>query len=907
MVKSLEQAKLPPPDFKQEEAVKKFRVIFQRSDFPGSLRSEFTELPESQRREIIIRYYQDCVVRWSSDRYALDKAFVQCTLLLDQGEDTSGPRWQTASVAFHDLRDVLKEVAGPAVVVLGPPGSGKSTLLRHYELDCARTALAGRAGDVLSQAPLTFFVPLNHYQPAPLDNRLPLPFDWLAEQWTTRYPDLPALDTLLRERRLTLLLDALDESPSGSGEPVRLWRAFLAQLQRDYPGNRVVFSCRSLDYSVSLSSKELPVPQVRIESLSDAQVREFLTLYSQAHGTTLWQNLRGTPQLELLRSPYYLRLLIAQTIAGDVPVGRAALFTGLVRHTLQREVVGNNTLLQPGDLLHARDVQRLSQGHRWRTPFELPERGVLIPKLSALAFQMQTRRSVSEATQVRVTYDEAIAILDHPRAADIVSAGAALGVLEQDLGRDEVLYVHQLIQEYFAARQLARQPQVELVQQEWRADRVVSSLQETLHALADADPLPPLPGTGWEGITVLAAAMTSNPDRFIADLMARNVVLAGHCAAQPEVAISDTLKEKVRWALVKRIQDPYADLRARIAAGLALGELGDPRFTRQQGPYGSYLLPPFVEIPGGIYHIGSNEGLYEDEAPMHSVALGPFAIGQFPVTNAEWAFFMQAGGYEDERWWNTEAARAWRHGEDTAEGPKQQWRDERKYLQDNFDCIRQWHREGRITSKQAEDWEEIVNMSDDAFEALLAEWYPGGRQTQPAYWHNEDFNSPARPVVGICWFEAGAYCAWLSVQTGQMFRLPTEAEWEAAACGMPHRRYAFGNDFDAMRCNTFETHIRRTTPIGVFPHGMTPEGLIDITGNTYDWTNSLYQPYPYNGEDGREEPTPTNAPRVLRGGAWFDMHVTVRTSYRHHSDPGTRNNGIGLRVVRSSSFPPGLY
>ena len=74
---------------------------------------------------------------------------------------------------------------------------------------------------------------------------------------------------------------------------------------------------------------------------------------------------------------------------------------------------------------------------------------------------------------MRIPYDEALTILAHPRAEDILKAGAALGVLEEDRGRDEVLYVHQLLQEYFAARQLARQPQAELVQQEWRAERVV--------------------------------------------------------------------------------------------------------------------------------------------------------------------------------------------------------------------------------------------------------------------------------------------------------------------------------------------------------------------------------------------------------------------------------------------------
>ena len=162
--------------------------------------------------------------------------------------------------------------------------------------------------------------------------------------------------------------------------------------------------------------------------------------------------------------------------------------------------------------------------------------------------------------------------------------GGALGVLDEDRGRDEVLYVHQLLQEYFAARLLARQPQPALVQQEWRADRVVPDLPSTLRDLADADPLPPLPSTGWEETTVLAAAMASDPARFITDLMAHNLALAGRCAAQPEVAVSEALKATVRGALVERTQDPHADLRARIAAGLALGELGDPRLSVGKDP-----------------------------------------------------------------------------------------------------------------------------------------------------------------------------------------------------------------------------------------------------------------------------------------------------------------------------------
>jgi formylglycine-generating enzyme required for sulfatase activity len=828
----------------------------------------------------------------------LDKRFVHLTLLLDQGEETQGPRWAAQARQFQDLREVLAAAPDPALVLLGPPGSGKSTLLRHFELDNALTVLAASAAADPTHGPVTFFISLNGYG-TQRDAPPPRPLDWLGERWAAENPDLPPLDTLLRQRRVTLLLDALNEMPQAGPEPLRCWKAFLADLTRRHPGNRAIFSCRSLDYSATLSSKDLPVPQVRIEALSDAQIQEFLALYCPDHHAALWGNLANSPQLEVLRSPYFLKLLVAQTTAGEIPAGRAALFGGFARQALQREIEADHSLFQAGTLLGERDRQRFSQPRSWKTPHELPRQGILFDQLSHLAFEMQARRQPGEASQVRIGYPDALDLLAPDRGDDVLKAGEALGVLEEDLGRDEVLYVHQLLQEYFAARWLAAHPEPSWVQREWRADRVSPTLPETLAGLADSDPLPPLPGTGWEETAVLAAAMADRPDAFVADLMAAHLALAGRCAAQPDVPVSDAVQDAIRQALLQRTQDPAADLRARIAAGLALGELGDPRFQRRQGPHGDYLLPPLIAIPGGTYSIGSDEGLYEDEAPVHAVDLQPFQLGRFPVTNAEWALFLKAGGYEDERWWDTEAAQAWRRGEGTAEGAKQQWRENRQTFQAQFDDIRNWHRQGRITSKQADDWEQIARMNDDAFEALLDEWYPPGRQTQPAFWNDEAFNNPAQPVVGVCWYEARAYCAWLSAQTGQPFRLPTEAEWEAAARGRTGRRYAYGDAFDATLCNAFETHIRRTTPVGVFPGGETPDGLIDLTGNTWDWTGSLYQPYPYVAADGREDPAGV-ARRVVRGGAWSHDQTDARAAYRHVSAPVFRNSFAGFRLARAS-------
>jgi formylglycine-generating enzyme required for sulfatase activity len=129
-----------------------------------------------------------------------------------------------------------------------------------------------------------------------------------------------------------------------------------------------------------------------------------------------------------------------------------------------------------------------------------------------------------------------------------------------------------------------------------------------------------------------------SPEDFVSALIAANLPLAGRCAAQPDVAVSPALRERLQQALVERSRDPAADLRARIAAARALGELGDPRFERRRGPLGEYLLPPLVAIASGsLPHRQRRRPRPEDEAPAHSVELAAFRTSPAsPVTNAEW-------------------------------------------------------------------------------------------------------------------------------------------------------------------------------------------------------------------------------------------------------------------------------
>ncbi len=855
------------------------------------------------------------VAEWSQPRYRLDGRFVGLTLLLDQGEEATLGRWQESGDQTQDLRDVLAVQDSPVSVVLGPPGSGKSTLLRRLELDTAIDALRGEGEDVI-----TFFVQLNTYAPAAPGEPPPAPAAWLAERWAVRNPDLPSFEDLLKTGRMLLLLDAFNEMPASSESEyharAQLWRTWLQQTVSDYPGNRMVFSCRSLDYSQPLSTPALRVPQVRVDVLSNEQVIEFLSLYSPVRWREIWAELEGSPQLEVLRSPYFLSLLVDQVeSSGEMPDGRAALFTGFVRQALRREVERGNPQFQAGDLIATRDLRRVTKW-KWKSPWDLPERGVLLTKLAELAYEMQADRDDTEMSQVRIDVDDAFEMLDDDHDEQIVAAGAALAVLDEDETADELMYVHQLIQEYFAARALARRPNPDLVASPWRISDVSPSLSEVVEELDPADPLPTLPQTGWEETTLLASAMSDDPAAFVAEVATKNLVLAGRCAAQPDVGsrLPAVQLAALREQLAERSRDPQADLRERIACATVVGELGDPRFARHEGPHGVYLLPPLIDVVGGEYVMGGDEpithaaGVSEGHIPRHTVALEAFRIGQFAVTNAEFRCFVDAGGYDDSRWWDIEPAGAWQRGEITNEGNKANNRFWHGQFKANPEQLEAWAEQGVLSEDLADNWRRWIALDDDAFEAELDDVFPARKIDAPRYIQDNRYNAAAQPVTGICCYEARAYCRWLSAQTGLTVRRPSEADWEAAARGAEGRSYPWGDTFGAFCANCVETHIRTTTPVGVLLDGDTPEGVADLCGNAYEWTTSAWGPnvgvphyaYPYDPADGREDlALEPNWRRVIRGGAWYFDPAYCDAIYRYDFPPAGWADvpAIGLRIL----------
>ncbi len=248
--------------------------------------------------------------------------------------------------------------------------------------------------------------------------------------------------------------------------------------------------------------------------------------------------------------------------------------------------------------------------------------------------------------------------------------------------------------------------------------------------------------------------------------------------------------------------------------------------------------PHMVYLPAGEFLMGSADDDSQaapGEKPQHRLYQGAFWVGRYPVTNLQYKAFVDAADYPPP-----------------------------------------------------------------------AHWLKGTLRKQVVFPETDRDH----PVVYVSWEDALAYCEWLSTMTGRPYRLPTEAEWEKSARGSDGRLYPWGNEQPTNhRCN-FGKHVGQTTPVGTYsvtakgPPGLTeggdsPFGCADLAGNVWEWTNSLFWPYPYHPGDGREDPTAAGD-RVLRGGAWVSSPDSVRSAKRLNDDPSSRYYTGGFRCAMSA-------
>ena len=818
-------------------------------------------------------------------------------LAVRQPPPGAGPEAQVTTEPLENITEALTR--HDAFIILGEPGCGKTTTLQKMAYEHAMIRLKDQSGL------LPLFVRLSQ-------QHNDAPFAFLEKIWAQRTGT--SLADALSAERVLLLLDGVNELPRDEYLPQRLndWRVFA----EEYGGaSKVVFTGREKDYG-----GHLDLPRVLVRPLDEERIAAYLRR-NQAEGL-LEVLQKASPDArrrmqDLAENPLHLNMLAHYYRENHASLdNRGELFCWFATALIAREKIY----------------------HPENDPQDIPM-DVRTSALAHLAFSIQEKKlgTVIRMPDAQELAPKSIVYLGKKYridAEELFRFARGARVLDPTMEAD-IRFQHQMLHEFFAAVELLRRFQAgEDSSHLWVSPRLNEDMPQA--EVGVWDPLPEPPATGWEVTTILACGLATEPAKLVETVRRANPTLAGRCldeagihvTASPAVEIESGLhavRQAVQQDLLTDLYDPHVHLRARLQAGFVLGRIGDPRFMRQEVNGIQLILPQMVPVPAGKYRIGSptdEQDAFEDESPPTWVELPDFAIGKWPLTNAEYACFMAAGGYENEACWQGDLARRWLKGEEVTGGQFKSWLDAWEALKSLPDVRAALEQSGNFTPQQIDTYVYIAGLSEEELKAELGKSLQQKSRRQPAYWDDPKYNSPSQPVVGVTWFEANAYCAWLSALTGRDYRLPSEAEWEAAARapvpltpsplpglgkgrrgkGGEVRAYPWGGDWDTAKANTLEGRVLRPSPVGVYAAGggAGPFGTEDQAGNVWNWTSSLYRPYPYDPM--QSEQSEAEGERVLRGGSWGSDRGFARCAYRDRYVPDNFTDVIGFRLLSPGIF-----
>jgi formylglycine-generating enzyme required for sulfatase activity len=774
-------------------------------------------------------------------------------------------------------------VANRRLALLGEPGGGKTTFVHHLAHCLAAGEAAHLPGWPQEESEvLPVLLVLRDFAaalPAPLPAHAAPEHLWgfitaqLAAQKLEFAADLIA--RALEAGRALLLLDGLDEVPTTAGR-VFVRDAVTALVDR-YPGNRALVTCRVLSYQPPAPGapdlRLTDFPTFELAPLDEEKTDRFVAVWYDelAHlGVVSNQEAPGLARQlrEAMRCPDLWRLApnpllltvmaLVHTHKGRLPDARALLYEETVDILLWRweqiKAGGREDaprlrrlLLQAGctDV----DLKRVL----WRLAYEA--------HAQEDKDRDGDREGLADIGELRLS--KALAALkgdDFNWVRQVIGAMKLRAGLLLERAPEVFTFPHRTFQEYLAGAHLATQP--DFVRQAcYLVEKDAVWHKVTLLAVGR---LVYLAGDIAKPLTLAAELCplqaTDDELDWYKVWLAGDVLLESGTNRVNYSALGRDLLAHIRPRLAALLEGGHLSPSQRATAGKTLARLGDPR---------SEVLEPAAMglccIPAGPFWMGSpdEDGMgFDEEKPLHQVEIPyDYWLARYPVTVAQFRAFVQASG---------------------------------------------------LQPGDANSLCELDNC----------------------------------PVVYVDWHEARAFCAWLTkswqeegmLPSNWEVRLPTEAEWEKAARGgigipptplvvpaeegltslleafpalipnaVPQRRYPWGDDPDPNRGNYDDSGIGDVSAVGCFPGGASPYGCLDMAGNVWEWTSSLWGEnlqdpefkYPYDPTDGRENlEAGARVYRVLRGGSWNSDWGAVRCAFRNNA-PLDASSNVGFRVVLS--------
>lgn len=774
------------------------------------------------------------------------------------------------------------------LVVLGQPGSGKSTVLRYLTLFLAHKLL-GSSNTILSWPDNLMLVPI-YVSLGQILGKMVSPtsdaYQALMQVLTDKLDGSGFksgsglgryLGAALRNGRLLLLLDGLDEVFSESDNQIRRKVASAIRTLAAGSNCHIVVTSRSIPYSSAGDWQMPPEEGWAIRSLKPLTFGQIRTIVTNWHKTLAKQSsaaevnaeesaalidaLKIRPELDLFaQSPLLLTmLLVLYSQHHKLPEDRVQLYEDFLQLLLIRWEPVRTPEFRQVDML-----QRLSGDIN----VSINDLRAFFHRL-ALEVHLQAAdgRGVIRGSQLRQELMNFLSRfrVDHieQRIQTFLAVVREQSGLLVQVGDDEYSFPHLVIQEYLAACALA--DDINFISRSYSvwsgADRdrwreVLLLVMGRLRQQAKNE------STGLPWLRALLESQTPSGESKTPTQRYHDTVLAVLGFIELDIPglrssnfgnLESTIIIPLRQAIIEMLLEPRSTVSTfdRITTAQVLGAIGDTRFPTSLSEWSAELRrldtdfaltsSYFCYIPAGRYQVGG----WEKDSRSADIDISTFWIGRFPITVAQYVAFVEEGYTKDAATWWT--LNGWR------------WKDsELKYT--------------------------------------------------PFRWQEQTKQSSNVPVTGITWYEATAFCKWLNSQLinklpeGYAIRLPTEAEWEIAAVyDSSHRRrpYPWGQEEPTSEHAVYEViGLNQPAAVGCFAAGRAACGAFDMAGNVWELTASSYREYPVRSAVYHQDFSIEEGEVAWRGGSYKAGRTLLHSGSRlWYPADYIGENLSGFRVV----------